>query len=89
MGKAEIAGNNLAVLQTYAPDTFKQLEKKCLDDKGNEKETKKNMRQWLMDNGLANEEAPGHGSSKPGKGKGMQPGTEKFVKAVATKLRSA
>jgi len=83
----EIAGLNLAVLQTYAPDTFKTLEKKCRADDGQDKTTKKNMRAFLIKNGLAKEVAPGHGSSKPGKGKGVQPGTTKYCKDVASKLR--
>jgi hypothetical protein len=86
MPNAEIAGQNLVVLQTYSPDTFKNLERKCRSDDGKDKTTKKNMRQFLMDNGLADEVAPGHGSSKPGKGDKPQKGTVDFCKAVAKAL---
>jgi|GEM_PF-4113962 len=66
MGDRDIAGENLGVLHTYAKDSFKKLEKKCIASDGNERTTRKNMVQWMIDNGFAKEKAPGHGSGKPG-----------------------
>ena len=83
-GNPTIAGENLGILATYARETYKDLEKKC---RGNDdKETRKAMIKFMMDNGFANEKAPGHKSSKDGKDKGMQKGTSEFCKAVAKKL---
>jgi hypothetical protein len=83
----EIAGENLATLRTYGPDTYKSLEKKCRSDDGNEKTTVKNMRAFLINHGLAKEVAPGHASGKSGDK--LQPGTTKFLKEVAQALREA
>jgi len=83
----QIAGENLAVLATYFKDTYKDLTKHCTAGTTSEKEIRKNMIAWMKKNGFAKEPAPGHGSSKPGKSKGMQEGTKKFGQAVAKALK--
>ncbi|WP_422014579.1 hypothetical protein [Roseateles sp.] len=86
MGDRDIAGENLGVLQTYAKDSFKKLEKKCIASDGNERTTRKNMVQWMIDNGFAKEKAPGHGSGKPGDK--MQDSTKKWIQSVQKKIGS-
>jgi len=83
----EIAGENLAVLATYGRATYDDLEKRCRADNGVDKITRRNMRTFLINHGLALEVAPGHSSSAPGKGKGVQAGTTRFVNAVAAALQ--
>jgi len=80
----EIAGENLGVFQRYAPNDFKKLEKKCIAADGNDKTTRKNMIDFMIEHGFAKEAAPGHGSGKPGDK--MQPATEKWIKAVQKQI---
>lgn len=84
MGEREIAGENLATLQTYAKDSFKSLEKKCRSSDGQDKTTRKNMIQFMIDNGFAKEKAPGHSSGKPGDK--MQDATKKWIQSVQKKI---
>ena len=81
----EIAGENLAVLQMYGKQTYKDLEKRCRSHNGSDRVTRQNMRRFLITHGLALTVAPGHGT-QPGKGKAMQAGTRLFVNAVAAAL---
>ena len=89
----DIAGKNLEVLATYSEDIYKNLEKRCSRDvlggsqKDINKQLRKCMRKFLIDCGLANEVAPGHGSSKPKKGKGIQKSTQTFLDDVAKCLK--
>lgn len=83
MPSRDIAGDNLAILQTYAPDSYKSLEKKFRES--DDKATRKAMLDWMVEHHFGDEKAPGHMSGKPGDK--MQKGTEDFIKAVATALR--
>jgi hypothetical protein len=76
-----------ALIAYGAKESLERMRKICLDDKGDDTKTAKNMRKWLKDNGFATEEYCGHMSQKPKKGAGISPQTQKFLKAVAAKLR--
>lgn len=82
----DYAADALRALEGYSPNTFQVLEKKCFSDKGIRKETLRNMRQWMIDEGFATDAYVGH-LSKP-KGGAIHKQTDNFVKAVAARLRN-
>jgi len=83
--KVEIAGENLSILATYADMTYQALEKRSRAADGSEKTTRRNMRNFLIVNELANEKAPGHKSGK--RGDKMQDGTAKWIKKVQDAMK--
>jgi hypothetical protein len=76
----DTAGHNLGTLLTYAPESYRALEKKCRADDGRDKNTRRNMVDFMILKGFAKEQAPGHGSGKPGNK--MQPATVVWIKSV-------
>jgi hypothetical protein len=80
----EHAGNALAALARYSPDTYNSLEKKCRDV--SEKKTRANMRAWMTRNGFATQAYVGHMSGKATDA--TSPATSKFVRDVAVKIRT-
>lgn len=78
----EYAGQAVKGLQ-YSPDTYSRLEWKCRGT--SDEETRKNMREWMKRHGFATGEYVGHLSGKPGDA--TSPKTDKFIKAVAKRMR--
>ena len=82
----DYAADALRALEGYSPNTFQILEKICFSDKALRKDTLKNMRQWMIDEGFATDAYVGH-LSRPKPGSATHKQTQNFVKAVAARLR--